>query len=229
VACSTASTEAGNATKNTHMKIQTSIKSAVCAAAILFGATAVAKAQFVPSADFTAGLIGQTYTGLEYDYVHRTSGPSRAVHHYAFVSNLPLPELKNTDGAFRYDYTRQSAAGMLSHQHEIAMAFTHFVSQGDLKAFFEGDIGWAWQRFGGDGSQDSFVWRAVAGVEFPVAPRVVLTPYISYKEASQLEENVWNFGAKVTRRLHRDWSGTAGLAFDDDRNVYWSLGLQRRF
>jgi hypothetical protein len=210
------------------MKIQTSLKLAA-SVALLIASHGLARAQFASAADLTAGLVGQAYAGGEYDYTHRTTGPSRAVHHYGFVSNLPLAELKNTDGAFRYGYSRESAAGVLTHQHEVMMGFTRFIPQGDAKLFAEADAGWAWQRQGGGMSENGFAWRAVVGAEFPVAPRVVLTPYFSYKETSRLEENIWNFGAKVSRRFDHDWSGTAGLAFDDHRNVVWSAGVQRRF
>jgi hypothetical protein len=210
------------------MKIQTSIQLAGLAAVFL-GSVAAAHAQVAVSDDLAPGLVGQKYTGIEYDYTHRTTGASRAVHHYAFVSNLPLPELHSIDGAFRYDYSRESAEGLVFHQHEVAMAFTGYMPQGDAKLFFEGDAGWAWRRTGGGGSQSGLVWRGVFGAEIPVMPRVMWTPYISYKEAAKLDSNAWRFGAKIARRFDHDWSGNLGLAFDDNRNAIWSAALQRRF
>ncbi len=129
----------------------------------------------------------------------------------------------------RYDYSRESAGGLLFHQHEVALAFTGYMPQGDAKLFVEGDAGWAWRRAGGGTSDSSLVWRAVVGGEVPVAPRVMLTPYVSYKEAGHLDQHVWRFCAKIARRFDHDWSGNAGLAVDDHRNTIWSLALQRRF
>jgi hypothetical protein len=210
------------------MKSIPSLKLATFAALAAF-CPVLAQSPVPMSSEESAGLIGQAYSGLEVGYVHHIESAPRALHHYSFVSSAPIGELGPTvDAAFRYDYVRGSMLGMTGHQHTVMASFLKYAPLDHSRPFVHADAGWLWQKSLGQ-NESSFVYRVGAGIEILLKPRLALTPYAVYRDARQVEERSWNFGAKLAHRMHRQWSGTLGVQFDDERNVEWSLGIQRRF
>ncbi|HVS51789.1 MAG TPA: hypothetical protein VHD62_05485 [Opitutaceae bacterium] len=213
------------------MKIKTSLKLALAGALLAGGATTAMFAQSATplSPADNGGLLGQEYTGVEFGYTHHVESAPAVLHRYGFVSSRPLVEAKeNVDAAFRYNYTRGSAFGSLVTQHDVAVAFTGYLPLGTAKPFVEGDAGWAWQR-GDVAHQSGFMYLIGAGVELAVAPRVAVAPFVNYTEAPRFHDHIWNFGARTSYRFDRTWSGTFTVDVDDQHNVEYAVGVQRRF
>jgi hypothetical protein len=212
------------------MKLQTSLKIAAAAAALCFGANRPVAAQTmatVPS-DMAPGLIGETYTGVEFGYTHRTDGPPDVMHRYGAIVSQPInDELNHTDAAVRYNYTRSSANGILGQAHEFAASLLHYVPVGGVKPFIEGQLGFAWTRGATDGN--SVMYAGTAGVEMLMSPRVALTPFAQFKSMPRLHDDVWNYGAKLTFRVERGWSASVGIHFVDADGAEFTLGIQRRY
>src|SRR5438128_1386588 len=105
------------------MKLQTSLKIAAAAAVFLLGMNRPMGAQTMATmpSDTAPGLIGDTYTGVEFGYTHRTDGPPDVMHRFGAIVSRPInDELNHTDAAMRYNYTRSSANGLLRQTHEFA-------------------------------------------------------------------------------------------------------------
>lgn len=211
------------------MKLQTSLKIAALAAGWLLGARPLT-AQTMPatSGEFAPGLIGDTYTGIEFGYTHRSDGPPDVLHRYGAIVSRPIDdELVHTDAAVRYNYTRSGANGLINQTHEFAASLLHYVPVGGAKPFLEGQLGLAWQR--GAVHQSSVAYAAGAGVELLLAPRVALTPFAQFKSLPRFHDDVWNYGAKLTFRAERGWSVTVGVQFVDTDGAEFTLGVQRRY
>jgi hypothetical protein len=175
------------------------------------------------------GLLGKTYSGLEFGYTHHVEGAPDVLHRYGFVSSRPLAEAKeNVDAAFRYNYTRGSAFGLHADQHDIAMGFTGYLPTPDAKPFIEGELGWAWTKVGGV-KDNSLVYTLGAGVELRLNPRLSLAPFVQFQDAPQFHDRLWNFGARATHHFERGWSGTLTIQSDDAHNIEYALGVLRRF
>jgi hypothetical protein len=213
------------------MKIKPSVKLAISGALLALGVSASALAQSAAPVMNTdsGGLLGQTYTGVEFGYTHHVEGLPSVLHRYGFVSSRPLTEAKeNVDAAFRYNYTRGSALGATATQHDVAVAFTGYLPLQNVKPFIEGDAGWVWSR-GDAAHESSFLYLFGAGAEFALARQLALTPFVTYQEAPRFHDHVWNYGAKASYRFNRDWSSTLTVQADDQHNVEYAVGVQRRF
>jgi hypothetical protein len=214
------------------MKTPSSLKSLRLVPGIALALVSFASAQPAMTAvsrDSSHGLLGQTYTGVGFGYVHHVEAPPRARHRYGFVSSRPLLELgETTDAAFRYDYTRSSASGERRHRHDVAVGFTRYVENALTKPFLRADAGYAMRKEEGR-TRNSFAYVAGAGVEVAVAPWLALTPYANFHHAPSLDSGRWQFGATASHRFNRAWSSTLGVQMDTKHNLEYAVGLQRRF
>ncbi|HUR56335.1 MAG TPA: hypothetical protein VM029_01405 [Opitutaceae bacterium] len=210
------------------MKIPSSLHLLTMAAA-LAATPAFAQSSGMLSSDETGGLLGQTYSGVEIGYTHHIESAPRTLHRYSFVSNKPMDELgTNTDAAFRYDYMRGGEAGRRFDEHNLNVSFVRYLTQGEVKPFGHIDVGYLWQK-AGPNREESFVYRVGLGVEFKLKPRVALVPYFNYRDARQVEESSFQFGARVVVRPDRRWSWSFSLQADDEHNIEYAAGAQRRF
>ena len=180
-------------------------------------------------ADYSAGLLGRTYTAGEFGYVHHVQRAPDVLRRYGFASNAPLRELgSNTDATFRYDYTRGSGTATLV-RHDVAVAFTRYATLHDgTKPFLVAQAGWAGLKTAGE-LHSSFAYLVGAGAELTLRPRLALTPYLNFREALEHDDRAWNFGAKLGWRFEQRWSGTFAVQIDDHHNIEYAVGLQRRF
>ncbi|MDO8541126.1 MAG: hypothetical protein Q7S40_11875 [Opitutaceae bacterium] len=208
------------------MKTTTSLKLATLAALAAVG-TALAQSGMMAH-DSGAGLLGQKFSGLEYGYTHHVDGPPHSLNRYAVVSQAPLPEMVNLDGAFHYEYTRGSTGGITMARHDVRMGFTKFLSHGNAKPFLDVQAGWAWLKNGAM-TDDSFAYQGTVGVELPINATLTATPYFRFEEAPHFRARAWSFGGKLGYRMHRNWSGTLAIQVDEDHNIEYSLGVQRRY
>ena len=209
------------------MKIPSSLHLLTVAAALV-AAPVFAQSNAMLSADETGALLGQTYSGVEFGYTRHREGPPDVLHRYGFVSSKPMVDFTDVDGAFRYDYTRGGHSGLRFNQHDVMIGLTRYVTSGQVKPYVHADIGWLWQKAGAT-REDSFVYRLGAGAEFMLKPRVSLTPFFNYRDARQVEQRSWNFGAKLGVRPNRTWSWSLTLQSDDEHNIEFAAGAQRRF
>lgn len=215
------------------MKTKLLLAFAVCA---LAGAQAAVNSAVVesgpvlsPLADDSPGLLGRTYSGLEFGYTHHVESAPRSLRRWGFVSNRPIiEEAQNVDAAFRYNYTRGSLVSGSQSQHDVAASFTGYLLRTEVKPFLRGDLGWAWTSGRGN-SENGFMFVLGTGMELTLTPRLALTPYINYQDAPDLDERAVIFGARGVYRFHREWQGTLAVQIDDAHNLEYSVGLMRRF
>jgi hypothetical protein len=211
------------------MKTTTSLKLVVLG--VLAALSPVyAQSGIMAGADYSGGLLGQTYAGLEFGYTHHVESAPRELHRYAFVSNAPVGELgPQVDATFRYDHTRGRSGGLSLRRHDVAVAFTRYFTMSDgTKPFIIGQAGWAGRKTAGE-LHSSFAYLVGAGAEFVLRPRLTLTPYVNYREALEFDDRAWGVGAKLGYRMHREWSGTFGIQIDENHNIEYAAGFQRRF
>jgi hypothetical protein len=230
LAAFSASSEALTATRNSIMK-KSFVQLFACAASLGLGflSSAFAQAPSIPVTDLAPGLLGSTYTGLDYGYTHHSSSAPNALHRWGFISSRPIyDELRNTDAAFRYNYTRGSSSGDLMQMHEVAASLQSYMIVGEAKPFVEGQVGWAWSRSGA-GGQSGAMYSGTVGVELGVMPQVTFTPFLRFRSSPRFHADNWYYGAKLLRRFDVSWSGSVGLQLDDDSNAEFSIGVQRRF
>jgi hypothetical protein len=210
------------------MKTTTSLPLVVLAGLLALSPVSAQTTASVVSADTSAGLLGQTYTGGEFAYTHHVESPPRTLRRYGFVSYRPLGELgPQVDAAFRYDYNRSSLAGITNHEHDVTATLLRYWVQDTAKPFVHADLGWAWQKFGG-ANDHSLLYRVGAGVELALKPRLAATPFVNYRETRNFDQRAWNFGAKIAYRMHQHWNSSFTVQVDDSNNVEYTIGLQRR-
>lgn len=212
------------------MKITTSLQLVTFAAGLALS-SAFAQTSPAPAlaAEDGGGLLGATYSGVEFGYTHHVESAPRALRRYGFVSHKPMAELGATvDGTFRYDYVRGSLPGATLHQNHLSASLLRYWVDGSAKPFVHADVGWAWHKAGG-ASDSSFLYRLGAGAEVWVRPRVAVTPFVMFSDTPDLDDRVWNFGAKFGYRLDRHWHAGFTLKLDSEHNIEYALGFQRRF
>lgn len=212
------------------MKIIHSLLLLSGSALLAFAALPCASAQVTPPVEgaFQGGLLGQNYSGIELGYVRHHQGPPRVMRRYGFVASRPIPDGRDLDGIFRYNYTRGSTLGADGQQHDFAIGLAGYQAHGPVKPFLEGDIGWAWARAVGT-RRNSFLYEVRTGVEMMLSSHVSLTPFVSYGESRQFHQRGWDFGLKAAFRLNAGWSTTLAVDIDEGRNVETGFGVQRRY
>ncbi|MBC7369316.1 MAG: hypothetical protein H7343_21320 [Undibacterium sp.] len=174
----------------------------------------------------SVGLLGATYAGAEFGYTHQVEGGPRVVRDYGFVYNQPLPE--GLDFNLNYDYATGSAKGVTSKQQLAVVGLTGYRSLGWGKAFLQGNVGWAWDRVGGR-HDNGFAYSAKTGIEFQLAPKFVLTPYVSYEDAPKVHEQEWNYGVQGNYRFTKEWSASLGAKMDESHNIRYAAGVNFHF
>ena len=172
------------------------------------------------------GLLGANYVGAEFGYTHQVDGGPRVRRDYGFVYNTPLPE--GLDFNFNYDYLTGSANGVTAKEQLAVVGLTGYRSLGWGKAFLQGNVGWAWDKVGSS-RENGFAYSLKTGIEFQLAPKFVLTPYVSYDDAPDVRAQVWNYGLQANYRFTKDWSASLGAKIDDDHNIRYAVGVNFHF
>ncbi len=199
--------------------------------AALLGFAATASAQnnsFSPPRPVgtSVGLLGANYAGAEFGYTHHVHGGPKVLRDYGFVYNTPLPE--GLDFNFNYDYLTGSANGLTAKQQLAVVGLTGYRALGWGKAFLQGNIGWAWDRVANT-RENGFAYSAKTGIEFQLAPKFVLTPYVSYEDAPKVHEQVWNYGVQGNYRFTSEWSTSLGAQMDEHHNIRYAAGVNFHF
>jgi hypothetical protein len=199
--------------------------------AALLGFAAVASAQnnsvAVPRpAGTNVGLLGGNYAGVEYGYTHQVDGGPKVLRDYGFVYNTPLPE--GLDFNFNYDYLTGSANGVTAKEQLAVVGLTGYRSLGWGKAFLQGNVGWAWDK-AANFRDSGFAYSLKTGIEFQLAPQLVLTPYVSYDDVPKVRSQEWNYGLQANYRLNKEWSTSLGAKMDDSHNIRYAAGVNFHF
>lgn len=217
------------------MNLKTILKYFLLAAAAAAGLAASAVADDSPSAPpappaaaSSLGLLGQTYAGLSYSYLHLDSSPVNA-DSFGFEYNQPL----NTgfDAVFNYDWAQSGAvAGSRAHEQLLGAALRAFsTTQSWGKPYVEAGIGYDWLRFAGT-RDHSFVWTAGAGVEFQATPDLTVTPFIRYNRTDgYADKDTVTYGVKGNYWVTHQWAVTAQLDRNDNQDMGYKVGFNYRF
>lgn len=199
--------------------------------AALLGFGSVASAQnssFSPPRPVatSVGLLGGNYAGAEFGYTHVVSGGPKVLRDYGFVYNTPLPE--GLDFNFNYDYLTGSANGVTAKEQLALVGLTGYRALGWGKAFLQGNVGWAWDKVGAF-RDNGFAYQLKTGIEFQLAPQLVLTPYVSYDDVPKVRSEVWNYGVKANYRFNREWSTSLDARMDENHNIRYAAGVNFHF
>jgi hypothetical protein len=184
----------------------------------------------VPTTEPTAGLLGKNYTAVSWNYVDFDGSAPSAARGLTATFNQPLNAM--LDLQFNYDYLRAGAYGVHVSQHQFDGGVVAYQTFDWGRPFVEAGAGWVWQR-GGGYSDDSFAYRVGAGVEFQVAPRLSVSPFVTFRRAVSFNASEVDLGVKAAYRITRDWSLTAKAQYDAVRHdkdaTEYSLGVAYHF
>jgi len=187
------------------------------------------------------GLIGATYSEVDLGYLRQDDAP-KVSHDYDFIYNQAFLRTAGggLDGNLTYDFLTGSALGLHDYRNELQAGVTAYLSPSWGKPFVTADAGQAWERVAGMDSK-SLVYTFTGGVEFQVAPAVVLTPFVEYQAEPWLDNHApalgnlpthdWDYGVKATYRFTPQWGASLGVAMDQyNRNdLGYRAGLSYHF
>jgi opacity protein-like surface antigen len=174
------------------------------------------------------GLLGQTYAGLSYSYLHLDSSPVNA-DSYGFEYNQAL----NTgfDAVFNYDWAQSGVVlGDRAREETLSAAVRAFCTKQTWgKPYIEAGIGYDWLKFASVKDR-SFLWIAGAGVEFQATPELTVTPFVRYVRAeSYADKDTVTYGVKANYWVNRQWAVSAGIDRNDSQDMGYKLGMNFRF
>jgi hypothetical protein len=207
---------------------QTIIIKSLLVAASLLGFAVAAKAQNPVPTSGTMGLLGQTYAGLNYSYVNLNDAPANA-DSFGFEYNQSLSA--GLDGVLSYDWTQTGlVAGERARQQTLGAALRAFsTSYSWGKPYVEAGVGSTWTKYAGN-HDSSFVWEVAVGSEFQVAAKATVTPYVQYLDAPDITSSgTWNYGVKANYWVNTQWSVTAGVSINDNKDTSYTVGTNFRF
>lgn len=207
------------------------LKLLIISGAALLGLATAASAQnssvAVPRPVGTnVGLLGGNYAGAEFGYTHQVSGGPKVLRDYGFVYNARLSE--GLDFNFNYDDLTGSAKDMTAKEQLALVGLTGYRALGWGRAFLQGNVGWAWDKLG-RAHDNGFAYAAKTGIEFQLAPQLVLTPYVSYEDAPKVHAQTWNYGVQSNYRFTKEWSGSLGAKMDGAHNLRYAAGVNYHF
>jgi len=212
------------------MKQTIIIKSLLIAGATFLGFAATSRAQDAVPPAGSLGLLGQTYAGLDYSYIDFDNSSTNADSFGFRFNQAYRPGL---DALLSYNWSQTGVVlGDRAHQQDIGAglrAYSTSYSWG--KPYIEAGAGWTWFKYAGV-RDNSFTWDAAAGVEFQVAPKVSVTPYVKYEDAPSLDvadKDTWNFGVKANYWVNNQWGVTGGVSYNDDHDTTYTIGTNFRF
>lgn len=216
------------------MKQTKNIKSSIFAAALALGLVATATAQSVsttpPATDTGSGLLGSNYAQLSLNYLDLNDGPPSAARGFNFAYNQRLSSA--VDFNADYDWARAEAYGTHATQQKLEAGATAYTGLEWGKPYVQVLGGWVWDK-AGSSKADSFVYTVGTGVEFQVAPKFTLTPFVNFVRATGFNQSEFDLGMKAAYRLNKEWSLTARAQYDAVRHssdaAEYSAGVAYHF
>jgi hypothetical protein len=171
------------------------------------------------------GLVGQTYSSLDFAFLRYRGGLPRILHQYGATFNSAYAP--GLDTGVQYHYTSGKDTG-LKYLHEGLATVTGYTPLPWAKAFGEVAGGWAWNKTLGV-KEDGFAWRVTGGLELGAPAPFALTPFVGYGYTRGYREHVWNYGAKATIPLTEGMSLTAGGDVDGNHTTAYRFSLNIHF
>jgi opacity protein-like surface antigen len=158
-----------------------------------------------------SGQLGSAYTQADLTY-HQIDSISPSVWRgFALAYNQPLQA--GLDFNFAYDWGRAEDYTRRLTQQNLAAGVTAYSPLEWGRPYVQALAGWDWRK--GDGFTDSsFAYTLGTGVEFQVAPTLVLTPYVNFVRATSFNRSEFDYGAKAAYRLNKAWSLTASVQYE---------------
>ncbi len=216
------------------MKQTKNLKNTILAAALALGLAASATAQSASTTpattDVGAGLLGTNYAQLSLNYLDLNDGPPSVARGFNFAYNQRLSSAFDFNAD--YDWARADAYGQHATQQKINVGATAYSGLEWGKPYVQALAGWVWQK-AGSFKDDSFAYTLGTGVEFTVAPKLTLTPFVNFVRATGFNQSEFDLGVKAAYRLNKEWSLTARAQYDAVRHssdaAEYSAGVAYHF
>ena len=222
------------------MNQKNKVKLFILSAAFSLGLTASANAQdtatnTTPTSspapmETGSGLLGSGYTEVAWNYLHLDDGPPSAARGFSLNYNQPVSA--GWDFNAKYDGAKAEAFGVSVTQQKFDLGVTAFSPLEWGKPYAQVLGGWVWQK-GGGVHDDSFAYALGTGIEFKVAPAMVLTPYVNFVRATGFNQSEVDIGVKAAYRLSKEWSLTARAQYDSVQHssdaTEYSVGVAYHF
>lgn len=177
------------------------------------------------------GLLGSGYTSVAFRYTDLDNGPPSSMRGMDVEFNQPLQA--GYDFKLGYDWSRASAGPIRLTYQDLNAGVVAYSNLEWGRPFVQALAGWEWRRGGGSSTNNSFAYTLGTGVEFQVAPAIVLTPYLNFVRATGITRSELDYGVKATYRVNRQWGVSVGWEYDSvyhakDAQVV-SLGVNYHF
>lgn len=197
--------------KTNHLKTLTLLATASLGFATSALAQDPMKAPLNPAAPVPQGLLGSTYAGVAWNYYDLRDGPPSVGRGATAYFNEALAD--NLDLGVGYDWARTTAAAFSTAEQKLDLSLTGYSKQTWGKPFVTFGIDHAWRHGNVVGRHGSWGMAAETGVEFQVAPALVVSPFIGWDRETSFSRNDMRYGVRTTYRVSREWSvtGTAQL------------------
>jgi hypothetical protein len=215
------------------MKQKIMLKALVLAAVSSLGLASAALAENTPttsavSSPDSLGLLGQTYAGLTYSYVHLDNSPVNAGQ-YGFEYNQPMTA--GFDAIFNYDRTQNDLlAGDRAYGQSFDAALRAFSTAYSWgKPYLEAGVGYDWMKFAGM-KDHSFAWIAGTGIEFQATSVLTITPFLRYAETNGFSDHHYvDYGVKANYWVTRRLALTAAIDRNDSQDMSYKFGFNVHF
>lgn len=216
-----------------HTKIRFLILTAAASLGLALSAAAQSSDFAVPSptpTELNSGLLGTGYTSVTFHYTDLDGGPPSALRGAGVEFNQAVRD--GLDFKLGYDWSRASAGAYRFTGQDLSAGAVLYTKLDWGKPYVQALAGWEWAR-GGGYSDNSFAYTLGTGVEFQVAQRFVLTPYVNFVRATGFNSSEFDLGAKATYRFSRQWGVSVGAEYNAVRHAKdattYSVGVNYHF
>ena len=177
------------------------------------------------------GMLGSAYAGVAVNYADLNGGPPDVAHGFTINYNQPLSD--GLDLTLDYSWMRARALGLQATGQRTDVMVTGFNKEAWGKPFVSLGVNWDWQHSDLAPSRNSFGILVGGGVEFQVAPALVVSPFMNFVRLTGYNQNQLDYGVKATYRLNHDWSLTGRAQYDEihhsPNQMEYSLGVNYHF
>jgi len=171
------------------------------------------------------GLLGQTYSFLDFNYVGQHGGPGHTGGP-TLGANLAVGD--NADVTMNFSYARQTQWPDDGHLYQLGVDTTVYARIHGVKPFLT--IGLGYQSTHTTTRNDFSTWEGGAGVEVVVAARTSLL--LKALRVGSLQDTMVSEGqysAAINRWLSANTAVTAMVLVNKSRDKGYTLGLRRTF
>ncbi|MBE2215525.1 MAG: hypothetical protein IAE82_16745 [Opitutaceae bacterium] len=179
-----------------------------------------------------AGLLGERYAALGYDYTFVESAAYDDGDGLTLVYNQPLCDTVDIGGSYTHvgygDADGRDEVGDFSDQRFQLLVTAYEMPQLDR----------VWVRFGagvgmvehGDDDETNFCWSALIGSEYTLGEKTVLHPYLGWSDVlDDSETTTFHYGLQCVFAATEKVGVNLRLEGDHHYNVTLSVGVLARF